>query len=157
MASKPFDYAAPVKGLIPAKILNRWPAPSRGQCTVNGREICVQDNLAQTLLWYDKTLMRKFGYTVPTTWHQWAARPEGREGAPGLHHRTLGRQHSHWTYLWAGQCRSARCRRTAASASTRRILSHPDGQLLDPLIKNGTTPPENIFTPAFAQKYGGKN
>ena len=27
--------------------------------------------------------------------------------------------------------------------------------LLDPLIKNGTTPPENIFTPAFAQKYGG--
>ena len=27
--------------------------------------------------------------------------------------------------------------------------------LLDPLIKNKTTPPENIFTPAFAQKYGG--
>ena len=88
MASKPFDYAAPVKGLIPAKILSRWPAPSRGQCTVNGREICVQDNLAQTVLWYDKTLMDKFGYAVPTTWQEWAALgAEGRQGASRLHHR----------------------------------------------------------------------
>ena len=73
MASKPFDFAAPVTGLIPANILNSWPSPSRLQCTVNGREICVQDNLAQTVLWYDKTLMDKFGYTVPTTWQEWAA------------------------------------------------------------------------------------
>ena len=92
MASKPFDFAAPVKGLIPAKILRKWPAPSRGQCTVNGREICVQDNLAQTVLWYDKTLMDKFGYTVPTTWQEWAALgPEGRDRAPRLHHREHGR------------------------------------------------------------------
>src|SRR5437763_14390635 len=60
MASKPFDYAAPVSGIIPAKTLAGLPAPSRGQCTVNGKEICVQDNLAQTVLWYDKTLMDKF-------------------------------------------------------------------------------------------------
>ena len=29
--------------------------------------------------------------------------------------------------------------------------------LLDPLIKSGVVPPESIFTPAFAQKYGGDN
>jgi hypothetical protein len=28
MASKPFDYAAPVKGLIDDKLLAQWPAPS---------------------------------------------------------------------------------------------------------------------------------
>ena len=68
MASKPFDYAAPVTGLIPAKILKQWPAPSRGQCTVNGREVCVQDNIAQVVLWVNQKQMKAFGYTVPTTW-----------------------------------------------------------------------------------------
>ena len=105
MASKPFDYAASVNGLIPAKILKGIPAPSRGQCTVNGREICVQDNLAQTVLWYDKTLMDKFGYQVPTTWQQWAALGEKvAKEHPGYIIGNTGDSYSAWTYLWADKC-----------------------------------------------------
>ena len=157
MASKPFEYAAPVKGLIPAKILSNWPSPSRGQCTVNGREICVQDNLAQTLLWYDKTLMRKFGYSVPTTWQQWAAL--GQKVAkehPGYIIGNTGDSYSHWTYLWADQCPLSQVQKNG-SVRINSTNSHCTrmASLLDPLIKNGSTPPENIFTPAFAQKYGG--
>ena len=157
MASKPFEFAAPVKGLIPAKILSEWPAPSRGQCTVNGREICVQDNLAQTVLWYDKTLMDKFGYTVPTTWQQWAAL--GQKVAkehPGYIIGNIGDSYSHWTYLWANQCPLSQVQKNG-SVRINSTNSHCTrmASLLDPLIKNGTTPPENIFTPAFAQKYGG--
>ena len=48
MASKPFEYAATGQGPHPGEDPQEWPAPSRGQCTVNGKEICVQDNLAQT-------------------------------------------------------------------------------------------------------------
>jgi len=157
MASKPFDYAAPVTGLIPAKVLAGLPSPSRGQCTVNGKEICVQDNLAQTVLWYDKTLMDKFGYQVPTTWQQWAA--IGARVAtehPGYIIGNTGDSYSHWTYLWADQCPISQVQKNgsvlinATDSHCTRMAS-----LLDPLIKNGTTPPENIFTPAFAQKYGG--
>ena len=94
----------------------------------------------------------------PDDWHQWAARPEGREGAPGLHHREHRDSYSHWTYLWAGQCPLSQVQKNGSvRINSTNLHSHPDGQLLDPLIKNGTTPPENIFTPAFAQKYGGKN
>jgi ABC-type glycerol-3-phosphate transport system substrate-binding protein len=157
MASKPFDYAAPVTGLIPAKVLAGLPSPSRGQCTVNGKEICVQDNLAQTVLWYDKTQMDKFGYQVPTTWQQWAA--IGARVAtehPGYIIGNTGDSYSHWTYLWADQCPISQVQKNgsvlinATDSHCTRMAS-----LLDPLIKNGTTPPENIFTPAFAQKYGG--
>ena len=130
MASKPFDYAAPVKGLIPAKILSRWPAPSRGQCTVNGREICVQDNLAQTVLWYDKTLMRKFGYTVPTTWQQWAAL--GQKVAkehPGYIIGNTGDSYSHWTYLWADQCPLSQVQKNGSvRINSTNLALHPDGQ-----------------------------
>jgi len=157
MASKPFDYAASVKGLIPAKVLKGIPAPSRGQCTVNGREICVQDNLAQTVLWYDKTLMDKFGYQVPTTWQQWAALGEKvAKEHPGYIIGNTGDSYSHWVYLWADQCPLSQVQKNG-SVLINSLDPHCSrmASLLDPLIANGATPPENIFTPAFAQKYGG--
>src|SRR4051794_39884669 len=72
MSQKPFEFTAPIKGLIPDKLLSQWPAPSTAQCTINGTQYCVQDNLAQTVLWVNKKLMDKFGYKTPTTWQEWA-------------------------------------------------------------------------------------
>src|SRR4051794_1597123 len=73
MAKRPFNFAQPVKGLISADLLSKWPAPSTAQCTIDGVQYCVQDNLAQDVLWVNKKLMNQFGYQVPTTWQQWAA------------------------------------------------------------------------------------
>ena len=51
-------------------------------------QYCVQDNLAQVVLWVNKKLMDKFGYKVPTTWQQWAAvGAGGREEASRVHRR----------------------------------------------------------------------
>ena len=36
MAKKPFEFAQPVKGLIPQDVLSKWPAPSTAQCTIDG-------------------------------------------------------------------------------------------------------------------------
>ncbi len=88
MAQKPFEFAAPLKGLIPDNLLSQWPAPSTAQCTIDGTQYCVQDNLAQVVLWVNKKLMDQFGYTVPKTWQEWAALGhEGRRRAPRLHRR----------------------------------------------------------------------
>src|SRR5581483_914890 len=97
MAQKPFDYAEPVTSLFPASMLSQWPAPSTAQCTVNGTQVCVQDNLAQVVLWYNKKLMDQFGYQVPTTWQQWAA--IGQKVAtehPGYVVGSIGDSFSHW-------------------------------------------------------------
>ena len=105
MAQKPFDFAEPVSGLIPQSMLSQWPAPSTAQCTINGTQYCVQDNLAQVVLWVNKKLMDKFGYTVPTTWQQWAAL--GQKVAaqhPGYIVGNSGDSFSHWIYLWGNQC-----------------------------------------------------
>src|SRR4051794_13893712 len=71
MGQKPFDYAADLKGAFPE--ISGWPKPSLAQCTVNGRLVCLQDNLAQEVLYVNQKLMKQFGYQVPTTWQQWAA------------------------------------------------------------------------------------
>ena len=62
MAEKPFDYAEPVTSLFPSSMLSQWPAPSTAQCTINGTQYCLQDNLAQVVLWVNKKLMDKFNY-----------------------------------------------------------------------------------------------
>ena len=51
MGQKPFDFAADLKGVFPANLIKGWPAPSLAQCTVAGHLVCLQDNLAQEVLY----------------------------------------------------------------------------------------------------------
>ena len=157
MAQKPFDFAMNLNGVFPASLLKGWPAPSLAQCTVTGRLVCLQDNLAQEVLYVNKKLMTQFGYTVPTTWQQWAALgAKVAKDHPGYIIGNMGDSYSHWLYLWPDRCPISQ----VVAPKTVRIASENVqctrmAALLDPLIKSGVVPPESIFTPAFAQKYGG--
>jgi ABC-type glycerol-3-phosphate transport system substrate-binding protein len=156
MAQPPFNYAQPLGNLIPQSLLSKWPAPSTAQCTVNGKQYCVQDNLAQDVLWVNKKLMGKFGYTVPTTWQQWAAL--GQKVAkqhPGYIIGNIGDSFSHWIYLWANQCPLEQLHGKQLLINATDVHCTEMATLLDPLIKNGTLPPLSVFTPDFAKKYGG--
>ena len=158
MAKKPFDFAAPLKGLIPQSILSQWPSPSTAQCTVDGTQYCLQDNLAQVVLWYNKKLMNQFGYAVPTTWQQWAAL--GQKVAtehPGYIIGNIGDSFSHWIYLWGNQCPLEKLQGSQLLINASDTHCTEMASLLDPLIKNGTVPPLSVFTPDFAKKYGGAN
>jgi ABC-type glycerol-3-phosphate transport system substrate-binding protein len=156
MAKKPFEFAQPVKGLVPDKYLSQWPAPSTAQCTIDGTQYCVQDNLAQVVLWVNKKLMHRFGYKTPTTWQEWAAL--GQKVAhdhPGYIVGTSGESFSHWIYLWADQCPLQQLRGGKVFINATDVHCTRMASLLDPLIKNGTLPPLSVFTPDFAKKYGG--
>jgi ABC-type glycerol-3-phosphate transport system substrate-binding protein len=156
MAKKPFEFAHPVKGLIPDKVLSQWPAPSTAQCTVDGTQYCVQDNLAQVVLWQNQKLMRKFGYKTPKTWQEWAE--IGQKVAsehPGYIVGTSGESFSHWIYLWSGQCPLQQLDGEKVLINEKDEHCTRMASLLDPLIKNGTVPPLSVFTPDFAKKYGG--
>jgi ABC-type glycerol-3-phosphate transport system substrate-binding protein len=158
MAQKPFEFAQPVKGLVPDDVLSEWPEPSTAQCTIDGTQYCVQDNLAQVALWVNKKLMRQFGYKTPTTWQEWAALGEKvATEHPGYIIGNSGDSFSHWIYLWSGQC-------PIQQLKDGKVLINPSDEhctrmasLLDPLIENGTVPPLSVFTPDFAKKYGGAN
>ena len=159
MGQKPFDLAADLgHGVFPANLLKGWPAASLSQCTVNGRLVCLQDNLAQEVLYVNKKLMTQFGYTVPTTWQQWAAL--GQKVAtqhPGYIIGTSGESFSHWIYFWGNQCPLEKLQGSQLLINTSDTHCTEMASLLTPLIKNGTVPPLSVFTPDFAKKYGGAN
>jgi len=156
MARKPFEFAAPLEDLIPEEVRSQWPETSTAQCTVDGKQYCVQDNLAQVVLWVNQKKMDEFGYTVPTTWQDWAALGEKvATEHPGYIVGNIGDSFSHWIYLWGNQCPLQQLdgedlKIDAADEHCTRTAS-----LLDPLIENGTLPPLSVFTPDFAQQYGG--
>ena len=105
MSQPPFDFALNLKGVFPASLLTGWPAPSLAQCTVNGRLVCLQDNLAQEVLYVNKKLMGQFGYTVPKTWQEWAALgAKVAKEHPGYIIGNIGDSFSHWLYLWPDRC-----------------------------------------------------
>ena len=114
----------------PSDLLSKWPATSTAQCTVDGTQYCVQDNLAQVVLWVNKKLMDQFRYQVPTTWQEWAAL--GQKVAtehPGYIVGNMGDSFSHWIYLWGDQCplqqaaRSTRWRSTPTDSHCTRMAS----------------------------------
>ena len=157
MGQPPFDFAMNLKGVFPASLLTGWPAPSLAQCTVNGRLVCLQDNLAQEVLYVNKKLMAQFGYQVPTTWQQWAALgTKVAKEHPGYIIGTVGDSYGHWLYLWPDQCPISQVvapktvRINSANAHCTRMAS-----LLDPLIANKSVSTVTIFSPDFAKTYGG--
>src|SRR5450755_3942240 len=157
MAQQPFDFAADMGSLISKDITSQWPATSLGQCTVGGKLVCLQDNLAPDVLWVNQKLMTQFGYTVPTTWQQWQAL--GLKVAtehPGYIIGNSGDSYGAWIYLWGNQCPlESNVNGTNVTINAADTHCTEMASLLDPIIKNGSLPPLSVFSPDFAKKYGG--
>jgi multiple sugar transport system substrate-binding protein len=146
------------KGLVPKDTLSNFTPGALNPCTVSGQVYCLRNDLAQAVLWYNKSLMDQFGYSVPTTWEEYQALGEKvATEHPGY---IVGTQGDAWTpevFMWASKCQanditgpksvtvktdSTECKRAAA--------------LLDTLRANGTVPNISVFTPEFVKNYTGK-
>lgn len=146
------------KGLVPKDILSNFTAGSLNPCTVDGRVYCLRNDLAQAVLWYDKSLLVQFGYALPTTWEEYQALGEKvAKEHPGYIIGTAGDAWTPEVFMWGSRCRandvtgpksvivktdSTECKRAAS--------------MLDTLRQNGTAPVVSVFTPEFLKKYSGK-
>jgi ABC-type glycerol-3-phosphate transport system substrate-binding protein len=146
------------QGLVPKATLDGFTSGSLNPCTVDGKVYCLRNDLAQVVLWYNKTLLDRFGYTVPTTWEDYQAL--GQKVAtehPGYIVGTVGDAFTPEIYFWAGKCQA----NDITGPKTVTVNTTSDeckrvATMLDTLIKNGTTPNVSVFTPEFVKKYTGK-
>jgi ABC-type glycerol-3-phosphate transport system substrate-binding protein len=158
IASKPYDFAAPLDGLLPASTVSGYPQRVMSSCRVNGKIYCVQNDVAQNVLWYNAALMKQFGYAVPKTWEEY--KQIGLRVAkehPGYIIGALG-SNTTQTYLWASRCpmhepvaggkllinlKSPRC--------TRAV------KMLDELLAAKAVTPLSEYAPGFTKKYAVPN
>ena len=126
---------------------------------MNGTVYCLRNDLAPTVLWYNATLMKQWGYQVPTTWAQYEQLgAEGRHAAPGLH-RGRRRGHLHpGDLLWASQCQANHItgiRAVTVNVTTLRTATRM-ASLLDTLIKDKSMSKLSVFSSAFDKNEKGK-
>ncbi|MDL9977794.1 ABC transporter substrate-binding protein [Microbacterium sp. ASV49] len=99
-------YAAPLnQGLIPKSTLAGWAQGSLAPCEANGNVYCLRNDIAQTVLWYNKTMLDQWGYTLPTTWEDFQSLGEKiAKEHPGYLVGEFGDANMLDVYFWASRC-----------------------------------------------------
>ncbi|MEU9834722.1 extracellular solute-binding protein [Streptosporangium sp. NPDC048047] len=145
-------------GLVPDKTLGSFTQGSLTPCTVEGKVHCLRNDLAQAVLWYDKSLLDEFGYSVPTTWEEYQALGEkAAKEHPGYIVGTTGDPWTPEVYFWGSKCQANGITGPASvTVATGTTECRRAASMLDVLIRNGTTPNVSVFTPEFVKKYSGK-
>lgn len=145
-------------GLVPTKTLDAFTPGSLNPCTVDGKVYCVRNDLAQAVLWYNKSLMDQFGYTVPTTWEGYEALGvKVAKDHPGY---IIGAAGDAWTpevFMWGSKCQANGITGPkAVTVNTTSDQCKRAASLLDTLRTNNTVPVVSVFTPEFVKNYTGK-
>jgi ABC-type glycerol-3-phosphate transport system substrate-binding protein len=152
-------YAAPLnKGIFPSAKLANFSPTSLDPCTVNGTVYCIRNDVGQDVLWYNKTLMDKFGYTVPTTWEQFEALSDTvSKEHPGYQMGQVGDQNAVDIYFWAAECPAQVLHGTTFSSNTGAPDCVRMAKLLDAMIANGTMSTEAAMSgTAYPKQYSSK-
>ncbi|HEX5205125.1 MAG TPA: ABC transporter substrate-binding protein, partial [Actinoplanes sp.] len=129
-------------GLVPQATLDGFTPGSLDPCTVDGKVYCLRNDLAQVVLWYNKTLLAKFGYAPPATWEEYQALGEqvAREH-PGYIVGTVGDAWTPEVFFWGSKCQANGITGpTTVTVDTGTAECKRAAAMLDTLIKNGTTP-----------------
>jgi multiple sugar transport system substrate-binding protein len=71
LAANPVNYPLDLTGAAGATTLGAFAKGSVDRCTFQGKVYCLPNDIGQTVLYYNKTLFRQWGYSVPTTFEQW--------------------------------------------------------------------------------------
>ncbi|MEN3267004.1 ABC transporter substrate-binding protein [Pseudonocardia sp.] len=152
-------FAAPLdQNLVPKQTLDGFAKGSLEPCQAGGHTYCMRNDIAQVVLWYNKSLMDQFGYQVPTTWEQYQALGEQvAKEHPGYLVGSIGDTNSQESYFWSSQCPAFdlvgpdTLKVDLADKNCTRMAT-----LLDKLIAAKAVTTQGFFSQAFAKEGGDK-
>ncbi|WEO93278.1 ABC transporter substrate-binding protein [Streptomyces sp. FXJ1.172] len=152
-------FAAPLnKGLIPTATLTGFAGGANDVCTADGTVYCLRNDLSQAVLWYNAPLLKKFGYTVPTTWEEYQQLGEKvAKEHPGYLVGDAGDSFTPEIYLWASKCGANHVTGPkAVSVNTSSEACTKMGRLMDVLIKNKSMSISGVFSTDFGKNEADK-
>jgi ABC-type glycerol-3-phosphate transport system substrate-binding protein len=150
-------FAAPLdQNLVAQQTLDNFAKGSLSPCQFNGHTYCLRNDIAQVVLWYNKSLMDQWGYQVPTTWQQYQALGERvAKEHPGYLVGSVGDTNSQESYFWSSQCPAFNLvqpntlRVNLADANCTRMST-----LLDSLISAKAVTTQGFFSQGFSKASG---
>ena len=73
LLANPINYPMALNGKVSKKILDGFTSGTISRCTFEGKVYCLGNDEGQTVLWYNKVLFKKWGYSVPKTFAEFKA------------------------------------------------------------------------------------
>ena len=148
LASPLFEYAQPLDELVPEDVQEGF-ATGNAACTIDDKLYCLQNDLAQDVLWYNKPKMEEFGYEVPTTWAEYQALGEKvAQEHPGYLIGAAGGSTIYYDYLWSSGCPIQKViSSTQVEINTEDPKCTRVADTLDPLLANGSVSRLGPFDP----------
>jgi multiple sugar transport system substrate-binding protein len=106
------DWALDLKPYVSQELIDQFEEQVMAECIrPDGRIICLSNDIAQSVTYYNKPLMDEFGYTVPTTWEELAALGEKvAVEHPGYLIGAFGDALSLDMYFWTARCATGQLR-----------------------------------------------
>ena len=73
LSTRRSNYLLDLTGKVPQTTLDEFYPNANGPCYINGKLLCMRNDIAHDVVWYDKPLMESLGAKVPTTWEEYQA------------------------------------------------------------------------------------
>jgi multiple sugar transport system substrate-binding protein len=70
LATRRANYLMDLTNAVPKDIQDGFYPNANVPCMINGKLMCLRNDMAHMLIWYDKPLLDKLGVQVPTTWEE---------------------------------------------------------------------------------------
>ncbi len=153
-ATQQNDWAMDLKPYVTQELLDQFEESVIAECIrPDGRIICLSNDIAQSVTYYNKPLMDQFGYTVPTTWEELAALGEKvATEHPGYLIGAFGDALSLDMYFWTARCATGQLK--GENKVYINVLA-PEcvraAQWVDRMQALGVVAKVGTFDPAFVQ------
>jgi ABC-type glycerol-3-phosphate transport system substrate-binding protein len=104
-ASPAMHYAATLNTLVPPAVQSGFSESAAAPCTDAGRLVCLRNDIAPDVLWYNVDRMHQWGYAVPKTWPEFERLGlQVAKEHPGWFIGAVGDSRAIDRYFWASGC-----------------------------------------------------
>lgn len=146
------NFPMDLTNLVPADTVSKFVPGSLDPCyDTNHKLLCLRNDLAPNVLWYNKPLMDQFGYTIPTTWEDYIALSDQvAKDHPGYVMASAGSPEV--MFFWASGCPIAQ-----PLSLSKVVINATDPKcvrvvkMMEHMLANGTMSKYAQFDPKFIE------
>ncbi len=156
LSTRRSNYLLELSDLIDQDVLDGFLPNANTPCVVDGRLLCMRNDIAHNIIWYNQPLMEELGLGVPETWEQFeqlgadlAARGEGHFMGTGTEPWPMV------SFLTAGGCDvgfpvEGQDNTISVDLTSEHCVRM--AQMLDRMIENGSLMTSGAFEPALVNE-----
>ena len=155
LATRRSNFVLDLSDLISQDVEDAYSTNANSVCEIDGKLLCLRNDVAQFHIWYNAPLIEKLGETLPTTWEEYEAFG-ARVAEKGMVIGSAIQEFPLMNFLASSGCNFAAP--VEGEANTLRIDLSTEACLrpaamIDRMAANGSLARVGLFDPAFAELY----